>query len=90
MLYYRRINLLSLFSKVLEYLLWNCLHPILKIRNIITDYPFRLRHEHGSFEQFHRRVRNIAQGLEKKQHWPAIFLDIIQAFNKEWHRGLLC
>jgi hypothetical protein len=37
----------------------------------------------------HRIVDNIASSLEKKHFYPSVFLDVAQAFDHIWHKGLL-
>ena len=39
--------------------------------------------------QIHRVTHKISQDLEKKKYCSAVFLDIQQAFDKAWHKGLL-
>lgn len=86
---YRPISLLPILSKVFEKLLLQKLLPILKHKNIIPDHQFGFRMKHGTIEQIHRVVNKITQSIEKKQYCSAAFLDIAQAFDKVWHKGLL-
>lgn len=86
---YRPISLLATFSKIFEKLFCKRLVPILAKRNIIPEHQFGFRHKHGTPEQCHRVVNVISETFEKKQYCSATFLDVQQAFDRVWHKGLL-
>lgn len=86
---YRPISLLPVLSKVLEKLIMKRIKPILDSKNLIPAHQFGFRQEHGAIEQVHRLVKHISNDLENKRYCSAAFLDISQAFDKVWHRGLL-
>jgi hypothetical protein len=50
---------------------------------------FGFRQRHSTIEHTHRIVQRINEALERKQYCSAAFSDITQAFDKEWHTGLL-
>lgn len=87
---YRPISLLPVISKVFEKIFLSRLKPVLEENNIIPDHQFGFREKHATVEQVHRVVHKIRQSLEKKQYCSAVFLDIQQAFDRVWHKGLLC
>jgi hypothetical protein len=43
----------------------------------------------STIEQTHRLIRVINNALDNKQYCSAAFLDISQAFDNVWHKGLL-
>lgn len=86
---YRPISLLPLLSKVLEILFLKRLMPIVTQKNLIPDHQFGFRKKHGTIEQIHRLVETINNAFESKEYCTAAFLDISQAFDKVWHKGLL-
>lgn len=86
---YRPISLLPILSKVFEKLLKGRLVPILNDEKIIPDHQFGFRRNHGTVEQVHRVCEKIRKSLEEKLYCSSAFLDIQQAFDKVWHKGLL-
>ena len=86
---YRPISLLPILSKIFEKLLLKRLKPILADQNLIPNHQFGFRNNHSTIEQVHRIVKTINQSFEEKKYCSAIFLDIMQAFDKVWHTGLL-
>jgi len=86
---YRPISLLPTLSKLFEKMLLKKLKPIMHEKRIIPDHQFGFREEHGTVEQVHRVVSEIRNSLEQKKYCSAAFIDIAQAFDKVWHKGLL-
>lgn len=87
---YRPISLLPVISKLFEKILLTRMLKSLTERGTIPDHQFGFRREHGTVEQVHRVVDQIRKSLELKEYCSAAFLDIQQAFDKVWHKGLLC
>lgn len=87
---YRPISLLPILSKLFEKVLLRRLSSVLKEKYIIPDHQFGFRKEHATTEQIHRVCRTIRKAFEKKEYCSAAFLDIQQAFDRVWHKGLLC
>lgn len=85
---YRPISLLPVISKVFEKILLDRLRPVLQEHKIIPDHQFGFREGHSTVEQVHRVVHKIRQSLENKQYCSAAFLDVQQAFDRVWHKGL--
>ena len=85
---YRPISLLPLFSKLFEKLLLKRLDPIIEQRKLIPTHQFGFRNKHSTIDQVHRITNVIEKALEEKQICSAIFLDVAQAFDKVWHKGL--
>lgn len=86
---YRPISILPTLSKVMEKLIQERLKPIIEQRNIIPNHQFGFRNKHSTIEQVHRIVNIIDEDFEKKHYCCAVFLDISQAFDKVWHKGLI-
>lgn len=83
---YRPISLLPVLSKLWEKLFLKRLKSVL---NSIPDHQFGFREGHSTVEQAHRIYFAIRESLERKKYCSAAFLDIQQAFDKVWHKGLL-
>ena len=86
---YRPISLLPVLSKVCEKILLSRLVPVLDDLKIIPNHQFGFRQHHSTIEQVHRVFNTIRYSLEQKEYCSAVFLDIQQAFDRVWHKGLL-
>ncbi|KAJ8730540.1 hypothetical protein PYW08_001953 [Mythimna loreyi] len=86
---YRPISLLPVMSKLFEKLFLVRLHPILEEQRVVPNHQFGFRAHHGTVEQIHRVTHTIRQALEKREYCSAAFLDVQQAFDRVWHKGLL-
>lgn len=86
---YRPISMLPTISKLFEKMVLGRLKPVLENQNIIPDHQFGFRSQHGTIEQVHRIVNAIKLTYEEKKYCSAVFLDIAQAFDKVWHKGLV-
>jgi hypothetical protein len=84
---YRPISLLPLFSKIFEKFIFKRILPI--IESNLPNNQFGFRHNHSTIHQIHRLVDNISYALEKKLIYTGVFLDVAQAFDTVWHKGLL-
>ena len=87
---YRPISLLPVTSKLFEKLLIKRLKPINERKNLIPNHQFGFRSKLSTIDQVHR-ITNIAENaLEEKKVCSAVFLDVVQAFDKVWQEGLNC
>lgn len=86
---YRPISLLPMISKLFEKLLLKRLKPIIETNNLIPDHQFGFREKHSTIDQVHRIIDLIERSLEEKKVCSAVFLDVVQAFDKVWHEGLM-
>ncbi|KAL4120963.1 hypothetical protein QTP88_013557 [Uroleucon formosanum] len=86
---YRPISLLPTFSKILEKIILKKIYPILNEKQSIPNAQFGFRSKHSSLHQLHRLVDTIASSLEQKKFCSGVFLDVAQAFDRVWHKGLL-
>lgn len=87
---YRPISLLPTLSKMLEKTILRRIMPSLLERKVIPEHQFGFRERHGTVEQTHRVCDTIRKSLEQREYCSSAFLDIQQAFDKVWHKGLLC
>ena len=86
---YRPISLLSCMSKLFEKLLLKRLKPIIEEKQLIPDHQFGFRTKHSTIDQVHRVTNVINKAIEEKHYCSGVFLDVAQAFDKVWHKGLL-
>jgi len=86
---YRPISLLPSMSKLFEKLLLKRLKPLIEARHLIPDHQFGFRNKHSTIEQVHQVTNVISKAFEEKKYCCGVFLDVAQAFDKVWHKGLL-
>jgi len=86
---YRPISLLPVLSKVFEKVLFNRIEPTLKQKNKIPPHQVGFRKQHSTAEQVHRVTNKITDDFGKKKFCSAVYLDIVKAFDKVWHKELL-
>jgi hypothetical protein len=84
---YRPIGLLPIASKVFEKLLLNRLLPLVECGKLLPTHQFGFRPKHSTIET--HLIRGINNAIDNRQYCSAAFLDISQAFDKVWHKGLL-
>ena len=86
---YRPISLLPIISKILEKLLTARLNSNNILDELLPDHQFGFRRYHSTIQQCHRVITIINETLDANELCPTVYLDIKQAFDKVWHRGLL-
>lgn len=87
---YRPISLTPVLSKLWERIFLTRLQSCLDTADIVPHHQFGFRKNHSTIEQMHRVYNTIRSGLENKEYCSAAFLDVQQAFDRVWHKGLLC
>ncbi|CAH2106911.1 unnamed protein product [Euphydryas editha] len=87
---YRPISLLPVLSKLLEKILLRRLSLAMHENYVTPNHQFCFRPEHATKEQIHRVCKCISNSLEQKEYCSSVFLDVQQAFDRVWHKGLLC
>jgi len=85
---YRAISLLPVLSKLFEKLLLSSINIIMENHELIPDHQFGFRSKYTTTKQIHRIVKRINNDMEAGRYCSAVFLDVSQAFDKVWHRGL--
>jgi predicted GIY-YIG superfamily endonuclease len=86
---YSPISLLPVMSKLFEKLFLKRLKPVIDRKQLIPDHQFGFRNQHSTIDQVHRITSVIEKSLEEKKVCSTIFLDVAQAFDKVWHKGLM-
>jgi len=86
---YRPISLLPIMSKVFEWLLLCTLDETMHIDGLLPIHQFGFQNKHSTIQQCHRVVNKIKESIKGKKMCISVFLNIQQAFDKVWHRGLL-
>jgi len=87
---YRSAYFLFYFlSKLFKKLLLSRINIIIENYRLIPDHQFSFRSKHATTEQIYRIVKRINNDMEADKYCSAVFLDVSQAFDKVWHRGLL-
>jgi hypothetical protein len=86
---YRPISLLHILSKLFERLILKRLGETVPINAIIPMHQFGFRANHSTIQQCHRIVNKIKESMEAQKVCTTVHLDIQQAFDKVWHKGLL-
>lgn len=86
---YRPISLTPVLSKLWERIVLARLSPCLDMNHVIPNHQFGFRKHHSTIEQVHRVYSTIRQCLEGREYCSAAFLDVQQAFDRVWHKGLL-
>lgn len=87
---YRPISLTPLISKLWEKIFLVRLKELMDDCDIIPKHQFGFRKQHSTIEQMHRVHYEIRRCFEMKLYCSAAFLDVQQAFDRVWHKGLLC
>jgi hypothetical protein len=81
------LNILA--HQVFEKLTLERLKPISDEEPPVPRHQFGFRKIHSTMDRVHRITDIIKNSLENKGVCSAVFLDIAQAFDRVWHRGLL-
>lgn len=86
---YRPISLLPVIGNLFDIIILKRLRPIIESHKIIPGAQFGFRAHHSTILHVHRVVDKISSSFENKNYCPAGFLDVVQAFDRVWHNGLL-
>ena len=86
---YRPITLLNTMGKVAEKIISKRLNFALREMNILRDEQFGFRPKHNTQSQLMRHIKQITKGFREKRVTVGLYLDIKQAFDKVWHKGLI-
>lgn len=86
---YRPISLLPIISKLFEIIIQKRIQVYIKRFNVIPNHQFGFRKSHATIDQIHRITNEIEKVFERKEVCSTVFLDVAQAFDKVWHKGLI-
>ena len=78
---YRPISLLSVFSKILEKIVCNCLTSFLETNNLINSNQFGFRKKHSTFHPIIHLLNNVTTASNSNKYSIAIFCDLRKAFD---------
>jgi hypothetical protein len=86
---YRPVSLLLIMLKRFEKLILKRLKPIIAEKQLVPAHHFGFRKGHSTIDWVNRITDIIEKSLENKDMCSTVFLDIAQAFDRVWHRGIL-
>ena len=82
---YRPISLLSVFSKILERLMYNRLLKFIDKNNLLNEFQFGFRNNHSTFMALRVLVENLVTTLDNGNYAVGLFLDFQKAFDTYDH-----
>ena len=86
---YRPISLLPSISKLFEIVIQKRIQVYIERFKVIPNHQFGFRRSHSTIDQIHRITDVIEKVYEKQEVCSTVFLDVAQAFDKVWHKGLI-
>lgn len=86
---YRPISLLSIFSKILERLMYNRLIKYFEQSSIFFDQQFGFRSKHSTLHAMILMVDKIQKVINSRNYSCGIFIDLFKAFDTGDHHILL-
>ncbi|GFY23867.1 RNA-directed DNA polymerase from mobile element jockey [Trichonephila clavipes] len=81
---YRPISLLSILSKIAEYILLNGLTTFTNNNNFFNRNPYGFTRHLSSYHPLLRLTEKISSGFQRVRSTGAVFLDIQKAFDRVW------
>ena len=86
---YRPISLTSCVGKVCERMINRRLYWWLEHTGILTEYQAGFRTNSRTEDQLFRLCQNIQDGYQDGLHTTAVFIDLQQAYDRVWRKGLM-
>jgi ribonuclease HI len=86
---YRPLSLTSCIGKIAESMINNRLYWYLEMSNNLCTEQAGFRAGNNIQDQIFRLMQKIQDGFQKKQHTLAILVDLQQAYDRVWKKGLL-
>ena len=86
---YRPISLLSVFSKIIEKIMYKRLYEFLELHNILYCHQFGFRASHSINHALISLTESVKNTLDNKKFGCSIFLDLKKAFDTMHHEILL-
>lgn len=87
---YRPISLLSLTGKLMERCVYKHVYNFLTSNNIITSHQSGFVAGDSTVNQLLSISHDISKAIDNGKEVRAVFCDVSKAFDRVWHRGLLC
>ncbi|GFV06107.1 RNA-directed DNA polymerase from mobile element jockey [Trichonephila clavipes] len=86
---YRPISLLSILSKITEYVILNRLKTFTNENNFINPNQYGFTRNLSTYHPLLGLTENITAGFQRGRSTGAVFLDIQKAFDRVWVSGLI-
>ena len=86
---YRPILLLPICGKIFEKIIFDEIYQHLTVNKLLSDKQSGFRPGDTNFNQLLSITHEIDNAFEHHHDTHAVFLDILKAFDKVWHDGLL-
>ena len=86
---YRPISLLSIAGKMMECCVHKHLYNYMVTNQLLTPLHSGFREGDSTTNQLLHTYHKICEAVDKGKEIRAVFCDIIKAFDRVWHKGLL-
>jgi len=86
---YRPISILSVFSKILEKLMYTRLESFIEKHELLCNNQFGFREKHSTYLALLNIIDHITQQIDSKSFSLGIFIDLSKAFDTIDHTILL-
>ena len=86
---YRPISITSCLGKIAERMINSRLYWWLETSGHLNSSQAGFRAGYRTEDQLFRLSQRILEGFQKKQHTTAVFVDLKQAYDRVWRKGLL-
>ena len=86
---YRPISLTSCLGKMAERMVNNRLYYWLESNKILHNAQAGFRRKSRTEDQLFRLIQNVIDGFQEGKSTTAVFIDLQQAYDRVWKKGLL-